>query len=151
MAPAGYDHGSITGRLTIKLGYFVLTAKLGDIVAAETGFIIARDPDTVRAPDLAFIRQSRIPQSGRPIKFWIGAPDLALETMSPSDTVFDVDEKVEEWLAAGTEIVWVLNPRQKTVTVHRSDKSVQRLAVGDTLDGEAVIPGFRIPVAEIFE
>lgn len=151
MAPAGFDHGAVTFNLSVSFGMFVKSQGLGTVVAAETGFIISRDPDTVRAPDIGFIRKARLPTTGRPIKFWVGAPDLVVETMSPNDTVCEVDEKVQEWLAAGAELVWVLNPQQKTVTISRSDKSVQRLAVGDVLDGEPVIPGFRIPVAEIFE
>lgn len=151
MAPAGFDHGSVTGRLTIRLGHYVLEHKLGDVVAAETGFVIARDPDTVRAPDIAFVRQERIPKNGRPAKFWSGAPDLAVETMSPSDTVLDVDEKVQEWLAAGTRLVWVLNSRQRTVKVYRPGNSVQMLQSTDILNGEDVVAGFHITVAEIFD
>lgn len=151
MAPAGFDHGSVTGRLTIRLGHHVLENNLGEVLAAETGFIVARDPDTVRAPDIAFVRQDRIPKGGRPVKYWSGAPDLAVETMSPSDTVLDVDEKVQEWLAAGTRVVWVLNPRQRTVKVFRSGNTVQMLQNTDTLDGEEVVPGFQISVAEIFD
>jgi Uma2 family endonuclease len=84
------------------------------------------------------------------LKFWVGPPDLAVETMSPSDTVFEVDEKVQEWLTAGTRLVWVLNPRQKTVTVYRPDNTAQILGGGDTLDGADVVPGFTIAVAELF-
>lgn len=75
----------------------------------------------------------------------------AVETMSPYDTVFEVEEKVQEWLAAGVALVWVLNPQQKSITVSRADKSVQRLTVGDTLSGEAVVPGFQAAVSDIFE
>lgn len=150
MSPAGFEHGAVTINLGALLTVYIKTHRLGTTVAAETGFIIARDPDTVRAPDIAFVKKERIPASGRPLKFWVGAPDLAVETMSPYDTVFEVDEKVQEWLAAGTGLVWVLNPQQKTVTVSRGDKSVQRLGIGDTLVGDAVVPGFQIAVGDIF-
>ena len=138
-------------NLAAPLSVYVKSNRLGTIVAAETGFVIARDPDTVRAPDIGFIAKSRMPASGRPIKFWVGAPDLAVETMSPWDTVFEVDEKVQEWIAAGTRMVWVVNPRQKTVQILRSNTTVRVLSVNDRLDGEDVVPGFSIAVAEIFE
>ena len=150
MSPAGYDHGTVTMRLAVRLFNYVDASKMGDVVAAETGFIIARDPDTVRAPDIAFVRQERIPKTGRPEKFWIGPPDLAVETMSPNDTVFEVDEKVQEWLAAGTRLVWVLNPHQRTVKICRPDNVVQVLDINGTLDGGDVVPGFQTPVAELF-
>lgn len=149
MAPAGFDHGSVTGRLTVALGSVVISQKLGEILAAETGFLIERDPDTVRAPDIAYVSRERIAR-GRPAGFWIGAPDLVVETMSPSDTVLDVDEKVQQWLSAGARIVWVLNPRQHSVKVHRAGQPVRVLGVGESLDGEEVVPTFRFPIAELF-
>lgn len=151
IAPAGFDHGSVTGRLTIRLGQHVLDNRLGEVLAAETGFVVARDPDLVRAPDIAFVSRDRIPKGSRPTSFWSGAPDLAVETMSPSDTVLDVDEKVQEWLVAGMRLVWVLNPRQCSVKIFRSNSSVQMLKGNEMLDGEDVVPGFRISVAEIFD
>ena len=88
MSPAGFGHGSISMNLSGPLHQFVHARRLGIVVAAETGFMIARDSDTVRAPDAAFVRQERIPESETPTKFWVGPPDLAVETMSPSDIVF---------------------------------------------------------------
>ncbi len=151
MSPAGFDHGSVSMNLSGPLHQFVRARKLGIVVTAETGFILGRDPDTVRAPDAAFVRQERIPDSGRPNKFRVGPPDLAVETMSPADTVFDVDEKVREWIAGGTRLVWVINPRQQTATVYTPDNTAKILGVADTLDGMDVIPGFQIAVAELFQ
>lgn len=151
MSPAGYSHGRVTMQLAAPLHRFVRTHKLGDVVSAETGFIIARDPDTVLAPDIAFVQQSRIPSSGIPSKFWNGCPDLSVETVSPSDTVSEVEEKAQEWIAAGTRLVWVLDPHQRTVTIYRSDKTPEILGIDATLDGEDVVPGFRIAVCELFE
>jgi len=150
MSPAGYDHGALTLLLAARLFNHVHANRLGDVVATETGFIIARNPDTVRAPDIAFVSGDRIPASGRPVKFWEGAPDLAVETMSPGDTVLDVDEKVREWLEAGTRLVWVLNPRQQTVTVYRPDNTARILGIAEALVGEGVVPGFAIRVGELF-
>ena len=150
MSPAGYGHGRVTMRLAARLFNHVDACRLGDVVAAETGFIIARDPDTVRAPDIGFVRQERIPKTGRPAKFWNGPPDLAVETMSPNDTNSEIDEKVQEWVAAGTRLVWVLDPRQQTVTVYLPDSTAKILAASDVLRGADVIPGFEISVAELF-
>jgi Uma2 family endonuclease len=151
LSPAGFDHGGISMNVGGPLHHHVRKNDLGVVVSAEAGFVISRDPDTVRVPDIGFVRKERIPKTGRPQKFWIGAPDLLVETMSPSDTVFEVDEKVHEWLKAGAYVVWMLNPRQKTVTSYRPDRTARILGIGETLDGEDVVPGFQIPVAEIFD
>jgi len=135
MSPAGFNHGTVTIAVTLAVGNFVKANNLGVVVAAETGFVIARDPDTVRAPDLAFVKRERIPASGSTSKFWPGAPDLAMETVSPCDTVFEIDEKVQDWLDAGTPLVWVVNSKRRTVTVYRADKSVTILSDRETLEG----------------
>ncbi|HLF96615.1 MAG TPA: Uma2 family endonuclease, partial [Methylococcaceae bacterium] len=119
------------------------------VFAAETGFILARDPDTVRAPDVAFIRQDRLEQTGIPTGYWPGAPDLAVEVISPSDTYTEVEDKVCDWLEAGTRLVIVVNPRKQAVTVYRSAKQVRLLTGDEVLDGADVIPGWALPVSEI--
>jgi len=150
MAPAGSEHGFIGMRLGIRLGTFVEARQLGYVFNADTGFLISRDPDTVRAPDTSFVSQSRVPATGLPKKFFPGAPDLAVEVISPSDTLEEVEEKVADWLTAGTRLVWVVNPRRKTVTVYRTEDAAQILRATDQLDGGDVLPGFRCPVAEVF-
>jgi len=149
MTPAGFDHGAHVVRLTVPLAQYVASKRLGIVVGAETGFLIRRDPDTVLAPDIAFVRQERIPPDGNPMAFFPGAPDLAVEVLSPGDKVFEVEEKVEEWLNAGTAMVWVVNPRRRTVTVYRSGAIVV-LMEKDPLDGQDVVPGFRYQIADIF-
>jgi Uma2 family endonuclease len=150
MSPSGSEHGAIIINISLLLAQYVRSKKLGVCFGAETGFKIASDPDTVRAPDVAFIRRERIPQSGIPKKFWPGAPDLAVEVLSPGDTRAEVDEKVEDWLRAGAQAVWVINPKQRGVSVYRPVTDVTRLSEGDELDGGEVVPGFRCEVAEIF-
>jgi Uma2 family endonuclease len=150
MAPPGFEHGVIGIKLSTPLEQHVNTNKLGLVVAAETGFLIATNPDTVRAPDIGFVRQDRIQTIGIPKKYWPGAPDLAVEVVSPGDTVFEVDDKVQEWLDAGAGLVWVVNPRRRTVTVHRPGVAPVILTTADTLDGLQVVPGFTLPVAKIF-
>ena len=118
--------------------------------AAETGFLLEQDPDTVQAPDIAFVRRERIEKAGRVEGYWIGAPDLAVEVLSPSDTVRRIEGKVAEWLESGSRLVWVVSPKMHTVTVYRSLTEIVVLTEKDTLDGGDVVPGFQIPIAEIF-
>jgi Uma2 family endonuclease len=150
MAPAGFDHGAIIMNLAVPLGHHVKGNNLGVVLGAETGFKIETGPDTVRAPDIAFVRRDRIPPTGRPVEFWPGAPDLAVEVLSPDDTVYEVEEKVADWLSAGTSAVWVINPKRHTVHIHRPQAQTQTLTENDTLDGQDVVPGFRLNVTEVF-
>jgi Uma2 family endonuclease len=150
MPPSGSEHAAIIGRLTVRLGQHVEANNLGLYFGAEAGFKIASDPDTVRAPDVAFVSRERIPESGIPKNFWPGAPDLAVEVVSPGDTYNEVEDKVEQWLDAGTRAVWIVNPRRRNVSVYRSTKDVKRLSEADELDGGDVVPGFRCKVSEIF-
>ena len=150
MSPAGHEHGRIGMELAVPLGSYVKSNKLGQLYLAETGFKLESNPDTVRAPDIAFIRRDRIEKVGRVTGYWNGAPDLAVEVNSPDDTVGKVEEKVAEWLDAGARMVWVISPKLKTVTVYRSLTNIITLTEKDVLDGGDVVPGFEIPVAEIF-
>ena len=124
---------------------------MGKVFAAETGFVLSRNPDTVVGADVAFIRADRIPASGLPKGFWEGAPDLAVETISPSDSLEDVEEKVDAYLAAGARAVVVLNPRRKTITTHRSGRNPSVQHVGDILQLDDIVPGFSCPAASVFE
>jgi Uma2 family endonuclease len=150
MSPSGSEHGATIVNITVLLAQYVRANKLGVCFGAETGFKIASDPDTVRAPDVAFIRRERIPESGIPKNFWPGAPDLAIEVLSPGDTRREVGEKVEDWLEAGARAVWVINPKRRAVTVYRSMTDVTRLLESDELEGGEVVPGFRCKVSESF-
>lgn len=150
MSPSGSEHGATIVNVTVLLAQYVRAKRLGICFGAETGFKIASDPDTVRAPDVAFVRQERIPESGIPKKFWPGAPDLAVEVLSPGDTRREVDEKVEDWLEAGVRAVWVVDSKRRCVTVYRSTTDVTKLSETDELDGGDVVPGFRCQVSEIF-
>jgi Uma2 family endonuclease len=150
MAPTGDEHGDITMELAALLHWHVKENRLGKIYAAETGFKLESDPDTVRAPDIAFVTQDKIEKTGRLRGFRSGAPDLAIEVLSPRDRVSRVEEKVAEWLEAGARMVWVVSPKLHTVTVYRSLTDIVTLTGKDTLDGGDVVPGFQINVAEIF-
>ena len=150
MSPAGHKHGRIAGNITASLGPLVVTTKLGRIYVADTGFLISSDPDTVRAPDVAFVSQKRLDEVGEVEGYWPGAPDLVVEVISPTDTYTEVDEKVLEWLAKGARMVVVVNPRKHCATVYRSLSSIVVLTENDKLDGGDVVCGWSMPVKDIF-
>ena len=150
MAPAGHQHGRIAINVSTPLAQHVKANNLGVVYAAETGFKLASNPDTVRAPDVAFVRRERVESVGDSEGFWPGAPDLAVEVVSPGDSYTDVEEKVFDWLDAGTRLVIVVNPRKRLVTLYRSLTDVVVLTEADVLDGGDVVPGFAMPVKDIF-
>jgi Uma2 family endonuclease len=150
MTPAGYEHGSIVVNITGPLWAYVLRTGIGRVAGAETGFHIAHDPDTVRAPDVAFIGADRLP-SPLPKGFFPGPPDLAVEVISPDDRPGEVRAKVQGWLDADCRTVWLVDPRRQTVEIHRSGGEVQILELSDTISDESLLPGFSLAVAEIFK
>lgn len=150
MSPASYQHGRLAMNIASSLAHYVQQHRLGTVVAAETGFLVARNPDTVLAPDAAFVRRERVEAVGDGVGYWPGAPDLAVEIVSRHDLYTEVEEKVGAWLAAGTRLVIVVNPRQRRVTVYRSLHDIAILTEDDTLDGGEVVPGWRMPVRELF-
>lgn len=150
MSPAGAYHGSIAMQVAMALATYAKQRQLGRVFAAETGFLLSRNPDTVRVPDVAFVSRERLERIGIPSGYWPGAPDLAVEVVSPNDTYADVQDKVYDWLDAGTRLVLVVNPRKQTVAVYRPPRQASLLAVGDVLDGADVLPGWVLPVSDIF-
>ena len=150
MSPSGGVHGKLTVRIGTLLEVYARPRHLGVVCGAETGFILERDPDTVRGPDVSFVRQDRIPPEGEPEGYWPFAPDLAVEIISPNDRYREVEEKVEDYLKAGVRLVWIVNPGARTITVHRLPPAVHILRIGDRLTGEDVIPGFEAAVSEVF-
>ena len=150
MSPTGGKHGILTIRLGAALVQHVEANNLGEAFGAETGFILTTNPDTVRAPDAAFVSRERIPPGDFPEKFWPGAPDLAVEVISPSDTLYEVEEKIEEYLEAGVKLIWIVNPKKRTVTIYQPNVEPQTLTEADTLDGREVVPGFQYGLARLF-
>jgi Uma2 family endonuclease len=150
MSPAADEHGRVTMSLAGPLYNHVRANKLGVVYAAETGFKIESDPDTVRAPDIAFISKERLELTGTPRSYRECAPDLAVEVLSPGDRVSEVEAKVGQWLQTGALMVLVLSPKLRTITSYRSLTDILVLTEKDTLDGGNVVPGFRIAVADIF-
>jgi len=150
MPPSGFDHGATVDSIQVLLSNYVRANRLGVVVGAETGFRLSRNPDTVRGVDVGFVRADRIPATGRPTVYWEGAPDLAVEVVSPSDTVEAVEEKVDDYISAGCAMVVVINPRRRTLTVHRAGRDLVVLRASDTFSGGDVVPGFQCPVAAVF-
>lgn len=151
MTPGGEEHGNLIFKVTIPVGAFIEQRNLGRCYGAETGFIVHRDPDTVRAPDFSFVSKQKLHGRGLLKGFIPGAPDLAVEVVSPDDSLVEVEDKVVQWLAAGSEQVWVINPRRKSVSIYTSPTQVRILTVDDQLDGGTLLPGFTYPVAKLFE
>jgi Uma2 family endonuclease len=139
--PPGFIHGVAAAKVLVAIGNHVHEHHLGVVLAAETGFKLYGSPDTVRAPDVAFISRSRVPDPP-PRAYAVLAPDLVVEVASPDDTSREVREKVGDWLAAGCRLVWVVDPRTRSASVHRADGSLALLDEHGVLDGENVLPGF---------
>lgn len=150
MAPAGHKHGRIIINLTTPLDQHVRANSLGAVYAAETGFLLSSNPDTVRAPDVAFVSRKRTEEVGDVEGYWPGVPDMAVEVISPGDTYSEVEEKAIEWLDAGTRMVIVVDPRKRTVTVYRALTDITILTEKATLDGGDVVPGWTMPVKDLF-
>jgi Uma2 family endonuclease len=149
MSPVGTLHGAVTVKLLFMLNQHVTFWGLG-LVVTEVGFVLTRNPDTVRAPDAAFISRDRIPATGLPRGFWSGPPDLAVEVLSPDDRPAEVAAKVNEYLTSGVRFVWVLDAEHHTVTVHTQPGSAVTLTENETLDAAGVLPGFTCLVRDIF-
>jgi Uma2 family endonuclease len=139
--PPGGRHGRIAMNLGVELANYVRSRDLGVVYAAETGFTLTRHPDTVRAPDVAFVRSDRL-RSPEPIGFPNLAPDLVVEVLSPGDRPGEILAKVADWLSAGTRLVWVIDPERRLARVYRQDGSERIVAGDERLDGEDVVPGF---------
>lgn len=149
MPPAFEDHGEVAMLLGSMLATYVRQYGLGKTYAAETGFMIAQHPDTVRAPDFAFIQTSRLP-SGGPAARWVPViPDLVGEIASSGDRLTEIRDKVQMWLDVGVRLVWVVFPGQRVIEAWRPRQAERALRAGDTLDGEDVVPGFSVPVRDI--
>ena len=146
--PAGLRHGRIAMELARLLANYVVDRGIGRVYAAETGFAVARDPDTVRAPDVALIRQDRLPDP-EPLGFPDLAPDLVVEVLSPGDRPGETLAKVADWLSAGTRLVWVVDPLRRVARVYRYDGTETIVTTDGALEGEDVLPGYACALEKI--
>jgi Uma2 family endonuclease len=147
--PPGGRHGRITAELALAIGGYAKEQDLGTVYAGDTGFTLARHPDTVRGPDLAFVAKARVPDAD-PVGFLELGPDLVVEVLSPGDRPGHVLAKVADWLTAGSRLVWVIDPQRRSARAYREDGSTRDVAEGESLDGEDVLPGLAVALSSIF-
>ena len=148
--PPGTLHGIVAGRLLVRVGQHVFANRLGEVASQDTGFQITSDPDTVRAPDVAFLSNERL-STVASRGYAAGAPDLAVEILSPSDRPAEVLEKIADWLRAGVRLVWVVDMERRIARVHRADGSIALVPQDGAFDGEDVLPGFSCPIADLLK
>lgn len=149
-SPAGFEHGRIGVRLASRIEAFLASTRLGVVVGPDTGFVLERGPDLVRSPDVSFVRLDRLPRTGLS-KFFPGAPDLAVEVVSPTDTVEELSDRVYDYFRNGTAIVWIVKPRTRTVEILRAGRPEALLRDNDTLEDAQLLPGFAVRVADLFQ
>jgi Uma2 family endonuclease len=149
MPPANAWHGGVAGTITVLLGSYARPLGLGRVLV-ECGVILRRNPDTVRAADVSFVKSERIPTGGLPETFWDVVPDIAVEIVSPTNTTSEMQSKIRDWIDSGVSLVWVIHPRDRTVTVVRSLLDREELTEDDNLDGGSILPGFTCRVADLF-
>lgn len=145
----GAEHGWLAANLFREIDPFARERGLGRTFF-DVGFILSDDPPTVRVPDLAFLVAARLAVEGVPSGFWRRAPDLAVEVVSPSNTVAEIQEKVVEYLDTGARLVWVVDPKSRSVTAYRSRSDIRLLRMGEALDGADVLPDFHMPLSDLF-
>ena len=146
--PPGWRHGDIAALIAAALVPFVRAHGLGRVVV-ESGYVLARRPDTVRGPDVSFVRADRLPAADVAHRFYEGPPDLAIEIVSPDDRAAEVARKVQGYLRAGTRAVWVVYPDTRSIVAHAPDGLARLHGPDDAIDGGDVLPGFRVPLAEL--
>lgn len=151
LTPTGWQHGVVTANMTRLLAEHVLQNRLGIVLGAETGCVLKADePATVRAADVAFVSWKRLSSAEVPKGYSSVVPDLVVEVLSPSDSFLSVMETVQDWLGAGARAVWVVDPSERRISIHKPDSAVQFLAEADTLEDEQVLPGSACKVSDVF-
>jgi Uma2 family endonuclease len=150
MAPAVNWHGEVESNLVIRLGGHVQAHGLGRVSCGEVLYIVRRDPDRVRAADIAFIRQERVPSLEARQHIMEVIPDLVVEILSKSDTIAEISDKIDDWLGTGVQLLWIVDPFRRTVTIYQPGCDPTLLGEHATLEGDSILPGFRCAVAEMF-
>jgi Uma2 family endonuclease len=147
--PPGGVHGRLAGKLAARLLVHVERLRLGTVLV-EAGYVLRRAPDTVRGPDVSFVSVARLPPERIPEEYIPGAPDLAVEIVSASNRWSEIEQKLADYLAAGARLVWVVDPREHRIFVRYPDRPPRTVTAGGVLDGEEVVPGFTLPLADLF-
>ena len=144
------EHGAASARIVSELAAHVRAGSLG-VVLVECGFVLSEDPSTVRIPDVSFVARANMPGGGLPSGYFRGGPDLAVEVVSPHDKVGELAVKTADYLAAGTQQVWIVEPTTRTVVVYRPGGAARVYGVNDTLDGGDLLPDLALPVGDLFD
>jgi len=150
VSPPRFEHGFVTNWLAFKITAFVTRQRLGKVTVADAGIYTARNPDTVRGPDVAYFSKERLKKERRPVGYSTVAPDLCVEIVSPRDRWSDITEKVNEYLAIGVRLVWVIDPARRKAHVYAPKMPPQVLQGKEKLDRETVLPGFKLSIEELF-
>ena len=150
MAPTVNWHGEVETNLTTLLHTHTRAHGLGRVSCGEVLYIVQRNPDRVRAADIAFLRQERVPSLEARQHIMEVIPDLVVEILSKSDTIEEISDKIDDWLNAGVQMLWIVDPFRRTVTIYQPGRDPSLLGQHGVLEGDPVVPGFRCPVAEIF-
>ena len=151
VAVTGYEHAEVEANIFRLLDQHVWPRRLGRITGGGAMFRLQQEPDTLRRPDVAFVRTDRLPARDQRRSYAQFIPELAVEILSPSNTAAEMREKVTEYLRVGVRLVWIVDPETETVTIHTPDAALVILAAGAEITGGAVLPDFRCPVAAFFD
>jgi Uma2 family endonuclease len=151
MPPSGYRSNLVLSEIGGELRNYVKARQLGRVTFGEAGYVLERNPDTVVVPDVAFVRRDRIPDPVPEVGLFEGPPDLIVEVISPTDEQADIRRKQALYDRIGIPLVWWIDPKRRTATVHAPDRPVHHLTAADSLDGESVVPGFSIPLVTLFD
>lgn len=148
MSPTQGEHGIIETLLSAALSSFAAKSRLGWVLSGEVGFYTRRDPDTIRAVDVAFISKERQPE--RPIAYLSAAPELVIEIVTPSDRWSEIRQKIDEYFTAGVDQIWIVEPERRKVLIFTGPTETSELDESDNLRGEGVLTGFELAVQDLF-
>jgi Uma2 family endonuclease len=150
MTPASGAHGAVAGAIFAALNAFVEARQLGVCFPDNTGFALPGLDDTVRSPDVAFVRADRLPADGIGAGFVAAAPDLVVEVLSPTESASDLEDKLRDYRQAGTSLVWVVDPVKRIVCVRSAGAAERWIDETGELDGDTLLSGFSMPVRSVF-
>jgi Uma2 family endonuclease len=151
MPPASFEHGGLEASFVFEIGDYARAHRLGKVLGSSTGYFFGRDPDTLLEPDVTFVRADRLPPREAWRSFSDVVPDLVVEIISPSETRAHIQRKIDIYLANGVSLIWFVDPRRQSVTVYAPNRAAAVLGINDELDGEDVLPGFRLAIASLFQ
>jgi Uma2 family endonuclease len=149
VSPAGMRHSEVAAKIGYIIATFLENSPVGKVYSADVGILLPNR--NLRSPDVTFVRNEKLPAGKSPESFGEIVPDLAVEVLSPSDSLAQVGRKIGEYLECGVPVVWLVDPRRETVTVYRSLSQTQALGADDAVEAEPVLPGFSCPISRFFQ